>query len=122
MSKKILIVEDDKFLSRIYNTKLTDEGFNVVSAIDGEEGLEKMRNEQPDLVILDLVMPHMDGFAVLEEKIKDESIKEIPVIVMTNLGQDSDVVKVKELGAVDHALKSDITLEELLKMIQQYVG
>lgn len=120
-NKLILIVEDDTFLSNIYNKKLTKEGFNIMLAGDGEEGLAMIKKEKPALVLLDIILPKLDGFGVLEAKQQDEEIKDIPVIILSNLGQDSDVTRGKELGAKDFVVKSDTTLEGVVEKIRQYL-
>ena len=119
--KRILIVEDDQFLSNIYQKKLTKEGFAIDVARDGEEGLAVMREKKPALILLDIIMPKLDGFGVLEEMQKDAELKKIPVIILSNLGQDSDVTRGKELGAKDFVIKSDTTLESVVEMIKKYV-
>ncbi|OGL93747.1 hypothetical protein A2239_00855, partial [Candidatus Uhrbacteria bacterium RIFOXYA2_FULL_40_9] len=85
----ILIAEDDHFLSNIYQTKLKKEGFQVLIAKDGEEALSLIQEKKPSVVLLDIMMSKLDGFGVLEEMQKDKDLKKIPVIIMSNLGQDS---------------------------------
>ena len=97
----ILLVEDDTFLAGIYSTKLRIEGFAVSHAPDGARGLELARRERPELILLDILMPKMDGFQVLEELKKDPKTKGMPVIMLTNLGQKEDVDRGVKLGAVD---------------------
>jgi DNA-binding response OmpR family regulator len=119
--KKILIIEDDTFLSNIYKTKLTKEGFSILMADNGEDGLALMKSEKPVLVLLDIMLPKMDGFEVLERVQKDAKLKKIPIVIMSNLGQDSDVEKGKTLGAVDYIVKSDTTLENVITTINKYL-
>lgn len=114
---KILIVEDDHFFQKFYATKLLEHGFTVLIAKNGKEGLEMMRTMKPDLIILDIIMPIMDGFEVLEEKNKDDMLKKIPVMVFSTLGQDQDVEKAKKLGAIGYVNKSFFDLDKLLKKI-----
>src|SRR5688572_33132735 len=90
---KVLIVDDDAFLSGIYATKLELEGFQVVSARDGEEGLKAAMREKPDLILLDVLMPKLDGFEVLKRLKAEAEFKATPVIMLTNLGQKEDIEK-----------------------------
>lgn len=119
--KKILVVEDDKFLRKVYESKLPKEGFQVISANDGEAGLEAMRKEKPDLVLLDLIMPKMTGFDVLVEVQKDAGLKKIPILVLSNLGQEEDMVKAKALGAKDFFIKSNFSIKEVVDKIKQHL-
>lgn len=117
-NQKILIVEDEMFLLRAIKDKLTKEGYNVHTSENGKEGLEKTKSEKPDLVILDLVMPIKNGFSYLEDKAKDPDIKDIPVIVLSNLGQDSDLKKARELGAINFLVKANFSLKEIVEKIE----
>ena len=102
---KILIIEDDEFLSGMYITKFTKEGFKVIFSEDGEDGIKKAKQEKPDLILLDILLPSMNGFDVLKRLKEDGSTAIIPVIILTNLSQDSDIKKGYELGAVDYLVK-----------------
>ena len=119
---KILMAEDDKFISRAYNDGLTRAGFSVTMASDGEEAIIKIKETKPDIILLDLIMPEKNGFEVLEEIKENDDTKGIPVIILSNLGQDTDVKKGKELGAVDYLVKSDFSIREVVKKIMEYVG
>lgn len=114
---KILIAEDDKFLSNAYRVKLTKSGFTIEMASDGEEAIKKLATFTPDLIILDLVMPIKDGFAVLRELKANAQWKAIPVIVASNLGQKEDLNKAMSLGASDYLIKSDLHIEDLIGKI-----
>lgn len=118
---KILIVEDDRTLVKMYQIKLTLENFEVEVAYDGEEGLEKLKSVFPDLVLLDLAMPKMDGFEFLEKMMVDSSLKKIPVVVLSNLGQESDVEKAKKLGARDYLIKVNLTPKQVVEKIKPYL-
>ena len=118
---KVLIIEDDKFLSKIYATKLKKEGVDAEFANDGVEGLEMMRANKPKLILLDLIMPRKDGFGVLEEMHGDAALKKIPVLVLSNLGQESDVVKAKKLGAKDFIVKSDTSIHDVVAKIRTFI-
>jgi len=119
MKKKILIIEDDEFLRMLIAKKFIGEEFEVVRAIDGRDGLEKIEKEKPDLVLLDLVLPGMDGFEVLE-KIKNGPMgASTPVIVLSNLGQQKDIDKAKELGAIDYLIKSNFDSIEIVEKVRK---
>jgi two-component system, chemotaxis family, chemotaxis protein CheY len=121
IKKKILIVEDDSFLSEMYATKLESADFEVIIATDGEQALDKMRLDKPDLVLLDLLMPKKDGFEVLKEKFINSEIKEIPVIVLTNLSQKEQIKKCYELGAKDFLIKAYFVPTEVIKKIRNLI-
>ncbi len=121
MPKKILIVEDDQQVARVYGIKFSGAGYEVVSAFDGEEGIGKINAERPDIVLLDLMLPRKDGFAVLEEMKKNGNLSKIPVIVLSNLGQDEDRERALKLGAVDYIVKADSTIQEIVEKVGQYL-
>jgi len=116
---KVLILEDDKFLRELIAQKLQREGFLISEAIDGEEGLKLIKEEQPDLVLLDLILPGIDGFEVLKKIKDDESTSQIPVIVLSNLGQKDDVDRGIKLGAVDYLIKAHFTPREIIEKIKK---
>ena len=118
---KILVAEDDKFLANAYRVKLTKAGFDVQIAQDGQEALSAMKAAKPNLLLLDLMMPVKDGFATLTEMKKDPELKNIPVIIASNLGQKEDIDKGMALGAVDYVVKSDLSLDTLVKKIQGFI-
>jgi len=122
MSKKILIIEDDSFLQGIAVTKLKKEGYDVLAASTGTDGIKIADTEKPDLILLDLLLPGSDGFEVLANLKKDENTKSIPVIVFSNLAEDKDIVKAKELGASEFMTKSNFTLDELAVKIKEILG
>lgn len=115
--KKILIVEDDRFLANAYRVKLTKAGFEIAMATDGQEAIDALQSFIPDLILLDLVMPKKDGFAVLAELKANAKWKTIPVIVASNLGQREDIDRGMSLGATDYIVKSDIGLDDLINKI-----
>lgn len=118
---KILIVEDDETLLEMYSLKLTEEGFTFFTASDGEAGLELALKEVPDVILLDIMMPKMDGFAVLTELRKNASTKTTPILMLSNLGQKSDVIKGKELGANDYVVKASMTPTQVVEKIKSYI-
>lgn len=119
--KKILVAEDDKFLGNAYRVKLTKAGFEIKLATDGAEALKILETFTPDLILLDLVMPVKDGFAALKEIKESDKLKNIPVIIASNLGQKEDVEKGLKLGAKDFFIKSDMSLENLINKINSYI-
>jgi len=116
--KKILVVEDDKFLRELISRKLLGEGYNIVEAVDGEEGIRKIKEEKPDLILLDLILPGADGFEVLTKTKADESVSSVPVIILSNLGQKEDVERGLKLGAVDYLIKAHFTPGEIVEKIK----
>ena len=114
----ILLVEDDNFFQKFYSTKLRDSSITVEIASNGEEGLQKMRETHFDLVLLDLVMPRVDGFEVLRVMNQDAELKKIPVLVFSTLSQEGDIEKAKQLGAKDYMNKTFFNFEELMSKIK----
>jgi DNA-binding response OmpR family regulator len=120
--KKILVAEDDRFLLSAYNIKLKREGFEIITAMDGEEVLAVLKKVKPDLIILDLIMPKKDGFTVLKELKANEKWRDIPVLVASNLGQEEDIQLCKELGAADFIVKSDLSMTDLIEKIKKLLS
>ena len=118
----ILVVEDDQFLNKVYRSKLAKEGFNAVFAQDGEQGLTMLMQHKPDLMLLDVVMPKMNGFQLLEAVSTNDELKGVKVLVMSNLGQDSDVQLARQLGAVEFIVKSDTSIDEVIALIRQHLA
>ena len=118
MEKTILIIEDDKFLRELIVQKLIKEGYKISEAVDGEDGIKKIKEEKPDLVLLDLILPGIDGFEVLSKMREDPSITKIPVIILSNLGQKEDVERGLKLGAVDYLIKAHFTPGEIIEKIK----
>lgn len=118
MAKKILIIEDDKFLRELIVKKLTKENYDVSEAMDGEEGVKKAKEEKPDLILLDLILPGIDGFEVLARIKEDPALTPAPVIILSNLGQKEDVERGLELGAVDYLIKAHFTPGEIIEKIR----
>jgi CheY-like chemotaxis protein len=122
MAAKILVVEDDSFLIKAYVAKLTNAGLDLRTASDGEEALKVLQEFKPDVILMDLVMPRKDGFSTLEDMRKDDNLKDIPVIVTSNLAQQEALDRAKALGAVDFITKSNMSMEDLLKKINKVIG
>ncbi|MBI2415315.1 MAG: response regulator [Candidatus Kerfeldbacteria bacterium] len=121
---KVLIVEDDKFLSELISTKLDKEGFDIAVAGDGETGLKKAEEFNPTIVLLDIMLPGMDGFEVLE-KLKAHSspkIRKAPVIILSNFGQESKVERGLQLGAADYLVKANFTTGEIVEKIKEVMS
>ena len=113
MSKKILVVEDDKFLRELMTHKLDLIGYDVSSAVDGEKGVIAAGEVKPDLILLDLILPGIDGFEVLQKIKANPEISSIPVVVLSNLGQKEDIEKGLKLGAIDYMIKAHFTPNEI---------
>lgn len=116
--KHILIAEDEEAYSRVLRYKLEEEGFDVATAINGAEALTAAHAKKPDLLLLDLIMPVMDGFEVLEKWSADPLLKKVPVIVLSNLGQEEDIQRTKKLGAKDYLIKSDMDLVKVVEKVK----
>ncbi|MDD5433215.1 MAG: response regulator [Candidatus Pacebacteria bacterium] len=116
---KILIVEDDKFLRELINRKLQSENFETVLAADGESALDLASSQGPDVILLDLILPGINGFEVLSKIKADEATKTIPVIILSNLGQKDDIDKGIGAGAVDYLVKAHFTPNEIVEKINQ---
>jgi len=119
---KILIAEDDKFLSKVLSDKFSRKNYNVIVASDGIEAVNKIKSEIPDIVLLDLIMPNKNGFEILEEVKTDAKYKEIPVIILSNLGQKKDVERGKKLGVVDYLVKSNTPINDIVKKVEEILA
>jgi len=120
-AKKILIVEDDPFFSMILKGRLEKEGLGVLQAFDGEQALKMARESMPDMIILDLIIPKVSGFEFLETIFADPHLNRIPVVVASNLGQESDIQKAKQLGVIDYYVKVRTSVDDLAKMLKTMV-
>ncbi|OGY47415.1 MAG: hypothetical protein A3J65_00080 [Candidatus Buchananbacteria bacterium RIFCSPHIGHO2_02_FULL_45_11b] len=119
--KSILLVEDDEFLAELYATKLKLEGYEISLAGDGEKGLKMIKEKKPDLILLDIILPRKDGFEILKAMKADKELKNIPVILLTNLSQKDEVKKGLDLGANDYLIKAHFMPSEVVKKIKQYL-
>jgi len=117
--KKILFIEDESALQTTFGNMLIKEGYEMIKAMDGKTGLDLAKKEQPDLILLDLILPKMDGFGVLKGLKEDQETKEIPVIILTNLENTGDVQRALELGAMTYLTKANYTLKEILQKIEK---
>lgn len=118
----ILVAEDDRFLRKAAEAKLRQSGFTVLAAVDGEEALRLARAEAPDLILLDLIMPKLHGFEVLRAVKEDPATSPIPVIVLSNLGQERDVKQAMEAGAVAYLIKANLSLRDLVSRVEEALG
>ncbi|RME59664.1 response regulator [Candidatus Parcubacteria bacterium] len=118
LGKKVLLAEDDKFLSTLLRAKLLKEGFDVQQAFDGEEAYRYLRDYKPDVMILDIIMPNVSGFEFLEKISVDPQLNRIPIIVLTNLGQDEDVEKAKRLGVAAYFIKTNTSISDVVEAIK----
>jgi CheY-like chemotaxis protein len=122
MPKKILIIEDEEIILDLLQKKLNREGYEVLVARDGDEGLMAVREGRPDLILLDMVMPKMGGFEVMEEIGKDPELKKIPIIIISNSGQPVELDKAKELGARDWLIKTEFDPQEVIDKVINQIG
>jgi len=122
VTKTILLAEDDRFLRRAAETKLKQAGFDVRVAVDGEEALTFAREQAPDLMLLDLLMPKRDGLSVLKALKADTSTSAIPIVIISNSSKDLEMQNASDLGAVDYWIKSNLSLQELCDRVQRLLG
>ncbi len=118
---KVLIVEDEQMLRDMYGLKLSKENFNVIKAEDGQDGLEKAKKENPDIILLDIMLPKIDGFHVLKELREQKKFKKTPIIMLTNLGQNEDKKRGDEYGATDYLVKANTTPNDVVKKINEII-
>ncbi|MFH0891203.1 MAG: response regulator [Candidatus Falkowbacteria bacterium] len=120
--KKVLIVEDEEILRAMYERKFVqDKELKVFIAADGAEGLEMAKREKPDVVLLDIILPKLDGFSVLEEIRKIKEMKKTPIFMFTNLGTPEDIEKGKALGATDYMVKVSLTPDQIYEKVKKYL-
>lgn len=115
---QILIIEDDPYILKMYELKLGLEGYQVKTAVNGRLGLEKLKEGNPDLILLDILMPEMDGFEVLEHLKKDPATKNVPVLVLSNLGQEDHINKAMSFGVQGFIVKSQYTPSQVVETIR----
>jgi CheY-like chemotaxis protein len=121
--KTILLAEDDKFLSTLLKNRLEKEGMIVLYAEDGEEAINILRSgAKPDLTLLDIILPKKNGFEVLEEIQQNPGISNIPIIIISNLGQDTDIARGKDLGAIEYYVKAQTSIDDLISKVKVFIG
>ena len=118
---KVLLVEDDPFLSSLLKNKLAREGFEVIYAKDGDEAVELAKKGSIDLMMLDLILPKKSGFEVIAEIKRNPETQGLPIVVISNLGQEEDAEKAKELGAVGYFIKAKTSIDDLVKNVKEYI-
>jgi CheY-like chemotaxis protein len=121
-AQRILVAEDDRFLRKAAEVTLKRRGYAVLTAGDGEEALRIARAERPDLILLDLIMPKLSGFEVLRALKEDPATAAIPVVVLSNLGQDRDVQRAIDDGAVAYLVKADLSLQDLVRRVEEVLA
>lgn len=118
---KILIIEDEVVLLKVLAEKFENEKFEVEMAEDGEEAMLKVRASKPDMILLDIILPKKDGIEVLKEIKSDPELKDIPVIIISNLGSDEKIKETLELGAVDYLIKTQHPINEVVEKVQEHL-
>ncbi|HLB95522.1 MAG TPA: response regulator [Patescibacteria group bacterium] len=119
---KILLIEDDATLSGMYQKKFTKDGFEVVTAYDGQDGLKKTSSEKPDLVLLDILLPKLDGLAVFKKMRSQTETFNTPVILLTNVGEEDAIYECFKLGAVDYLVKSEVTPQQVVQKVEEFLS
>ncbi len=121
-NKTILLVEDEPLLANLLRQQLEKEGFTVLWNRDGEEAMKTLREQRPDLILLDLILPKISGFELMETMKADPQMEHAPVIIISNLGQDTDVARGQSLGAVEYFVKAKMSIEELVEHVRTFMG
>lgn len=119
---KVLVAEDDVFLAGVHKSKFTKEGFEVIMAVNGAQALELAKKNKPDIILLDLIMPVMDGFEALKCLKSDPATKSIKVVILSNLSQEEDKKRVMDLGALDYIVKSNVSFHEIITMVKKILN
>lgn len=119
--KTVLLIEDDIFLSQLLSTRLQKAGIDVVKVFDGEAAIETLKTTKPDLMLLDIILPKKSGFEVMEEINSNPMLKDGPIIVISNLGQDADVARGKALGASEYLIKAQTGIDDLVEKIKAFL-
>ena len=121
MEKKILVIEDDNILQDAIKQALEKEGFKVIQSLNGEDGLEKAKKENPDLILLDLILPKTDGYHLIYKFCRESKTKKIPVIVLTVIDSQTSSAECKSSGVVDYLVKSEYTIQEIVQKVKKYI-
>jgi len=119
---KILIIEDEQTLIKALEIAFSKENFSLAVAIDGESGLELAQTLKPDLILLDIILPKLNGFEVLKQLKADKKLAKIPVLILSNLGDDADVAKGMEMGAIGYLIKTNYRIEEVMNKIKEILA
>lgn len=115
---RILIIEDEEILLRVLKNKFEKNGFEVEITVDGEQAIPAVKRFQPDIILLDLILPKKDGFAILQELKADAGLRSVPVVILSNLGQDEDIKRAFKMGAVDYFVKTQHHSEEIIERVK----
>lgn len=118
----VILIEDDPFIAQMYALKFKQTPYNLVIGHDGEEGLALISEKKPVMVLLDVILPKMDGFTILQKIKSDEATKHTPVVLLTNLGQEQDIKKGMDLGAADYIVKAHYTPQEVVQKVESILG
>lgn len=118
MNSKVLVIEDDALMASLLSEKLSKSGFTVSLAADGETAFKELDKELPDIILLDLILPGMHGFDVLSELKKNEKTKQIPVIILSNLGSREEIQKGLRMGADDYMIKANVLIDEVVSKVE----
>ncbi|OGZ07583.1 MAG: hypothetical protein A2942_03310 [Candidatus Lloydbacteria bacterium RIFCSPLOWO2_01_FULL_50_20] len=118
-TKKVLCIEDDAFLLSLISGKLVETGYTVITAASGSSGIAKAKSERPDVILLDIMLPDMGGFEILEKLKGDPASKDIPVIILSNLGGREEIGKAEQLGAASYVIKSNIVPDEIAELVKR---
>ena len=119
--KKILLVEDDQFIYMLLKNRLKEEGFEVEHVIDGNEALKLLKESKFDLILMDIILPEKSGFEAMEAIVSDPQFGKTPIIIISNLGQEEDIAKGKELGAVEYFVKAQTPIDELVRKVSDFL-
>ena len=120
-NKKILLVEDEPLLGNLLRQRLEREGFTVFHAKDGDQGLEYLKTNTPDLVLLDIILPKVSGFEFMEKVQSDSQYKKPPIVIISNLGQDTDLERGQALGAIGYFVKARVSMEDLVEKVRDFL-
>ena len=120
--KTIMLIEDDRFLSSLMKARLEKDGFAILQAFDGEEAIQVFKEKTPNLIILDLIMPKMTGFEVLQTISITPQLEKVPVVILSNLAQDSDIEKARQLGAKEYFVKVKVSIDDLVGRVKGLLG
>jgi|SRR3989344_414261 len=118
---KILIIEDDPLIIKIYTTRLTADGYQVLSAENGQDGLKLALAEIPDLILLDIMMPKIDGFGVIQKLKTEDRLKDKPILAYTNLSLEDEIKRAKDLGVSEYIIKANVSPTEIVEKIKSYL-
>ncbi|HCI05253.1 MAG: Response regulator receiver protein [Parcubacteria group bacterium GW2011_GWC1_45_9] len=120
--KTVLIIEDDVFLQKAYDVKFEKEGIELLIASDGDQALAMLAKDPPDLILLDIMLPGISGFDVLEQIRKNDRWKSVPVLILSNLGQAEDIEKGKKLGVKEYIIKANAKINEVIELVRKYLA